>query len=97
MTDPWTAYLDRLDALAEAARPTPWSVAEVTAEDLIFLSLVTPAIRRLVAEVRRLRGSLHTILMMEGGPGVTGCPAEEACRICEEARGALAVPPPEDL
>ena len=49
----------------------------------------------LVAEVRRLRGSLYTLLMMEGGPGVTGCPAEEGCRICEEARGALAVPPPE--
>ena len=49
-----------------------------------------------VAEVRRLRGSLHTILMMEGGPGVTGCPVDEGCRICEEVRGALAVPPPED-
>jgi len=109
--DPWTAYLARLDALAEAARPAPWSAAEVTAEDLIFFSLATPAIRRLVAEVRRLRGSFE-----QHGCGETAAyrftwPGHDESVICEthvqklhavaSAMGLplqvipLAVPPPE--
>ena len=88
MTDPWAVYLARLDGLfgEDVSYCLDWMTIRSMLQHLPTL----------MAEVRRLRGTLHTLLMMEGGPGVTGCPPQEGCRICEEVRGALAVPPPEE-